>query len=52
MDTPTETLSELFARLWRERYGTEPFALPDGRVWIRTDREIMAEAYARRQGNR
>ena len=50
MDAQTETLSQLFARLWRERYGTEPFALPNGQRWIRTDKEIMAEAYARKGG--
>lgn len=47
----TETLSERFARLWRERYGTEPFSTPSGRPWRQTDLEIMA-ARAARKGNR
>lgn len=49
MDT-TETLSQLFARLWRERYGTEPFATPSGRPWRLTDLEMMAEVAARKGG--
>ena len=49
MDT-TETLSQRFARLWREQYGTEPFATPSGRPWRRSDLEIMAEAAARTGG--
>ena len=43
-----ETLSQRFARLWREQYGTEPFATPSGRPWRRTDLEILAEAAARK----
>ena len=47
MDT-NETLSQRFARLWREQYGTEPFATPSGRPWRRSDMEILAEAAARK----
>ena len=46
----TETLSQLFARLWRDQYGTEPFATPSGRPWRRTDQEILAEVAARKGG--
>ena len=45
-----ETLSQRFARLWREQYGTEPFSTPSGRPWRRSDLEIMAEAAARKGG--
>lgn len=45
----TETLSQRFARLWREQYGTEPFATPSGRPWRRSDMEILAEAAARKR---
>lgn len=51
MDTTSETLSQRFARLWRERYGTEPFTLADGSAWrLKTLDEVMAEAYARKGG--
>ena len=43
-----ETLSQLFARLWRERYGTEPFTTPGGLAWRRSDLEIMVEVAARK----
>jgi len=43
-----ETLSQLFARLWRERYGTEPFSTPGGLAWRRSDQEILAEVAARK----
>jgi hypothetical protein len=43
-----ETLSQRFARLWREQYGTEPFSTPSGRPWRQTDLEIMAAAAARK----
>lgn len=43
-----ETLSQRFARLWREQYGTEPFATPSGRPWRRSEMEILAETAARK----